>query len=40
MNKVELEGKHIFKDPAKRTLFTMTDDNVNRIFTYFIIKLV
>jgi hypothetical protein len=27
VDKVELEGKHIFIDPGKRTLFTMMDDN-------------
>jgi hypothetical protein len=33
MNKVELEGIYIFIDPAKRTLFTMMDDNGN-FFSY------
>jgi hypothetical protein len=33
VDKVELEGKHIFIDPGKRTLFTMMDDN-GKFFSY------
>ena len=33
VNKKELEGKHIFIDPGKRTLFNMMDDN-GKFFSY------
>jgi len=33
VDKNELEGKHIFIDPGKRTLFTMMDDN-GKFFSY------
>ncbi len=33
VNKKELEGKHIFIDPGKRSLFTMMDDN-NKFISY------
>jgi hypothetical protein len=33
VNKIELEGKHIFIDPGKRSLFTMMDDN-NKFISY------
>ena len=33
VNKKDLEGKHIFIDPGKRSLFTMMDDN-NKFMSY------
>jgi hypothetical protein len=33
VDKTDLEGKHIFIDPGKRTLFTMMDDN-GKFFSY------
>ena len=33
VNKKDLEGKHIFIDPGKRSLFTMMDDN-NKFISY------
>jgi len=33
INKKDLEGKHIFIDPGKRSLFTMMDDN-NKFMSY------